>query len=210
MSDLPPAALASDPVRLSALASYDILDTMPEAGFDDVVEIARAVCEARAALVSFVGDDRQWFKALIGLEPCRTGLDSSVCVHAIAVPPGELLVIGDLARDRRTAANPLVTGEPRIRFYAGAPLRTPQGEVLGSLCVLDVRPRPEGLTPIQEATLRALARQVMSLLELRGGGGGAPGGAPGRGPRGPRGVVSHVGARLGGMPFGVARAGESG
>ncbi len=167
MSDLPPAALASDPVRLSALARYDILDTMPEAGFDDVVEIARAVCEARAALVSFVGDDRQWFKARIGFEPCKTGLDSSVCVHAIAVPAGELLVIGDLARDRRTAANPLVTGEPRIRFYAGAPLRTPQGEVLGSLCVLDVRPRPEGLTPIQEATLRALARQVMSLLELR-------------------------------------------
>ncbi len=167
MIELSPSALAGDPHRLAAFDRYDILDTVPEAGFDDVVEIARAVCEARAALVSFVGDHRQWFKARIGFEPCETGLDSSVCVHAIAVPAGELLVIRDLARDPRTCANPLVTGEPRIRFYAGAPLRTPEGQVLGSLCVLDVRPRPEGLTPVQEATLRALARQVMALLELR-------------------------------------------
>ena len=167
MTELSPSVLAGDPGRLATLERYDILDTAPEAGFDDVVEIARAVCEAKAALVSFVGDDRQWFKARIGFEPSQTGLDSSVCVHAVAVAAGEILVIRDLARDPRTAANPLVTGEPHLRFYAGAPLRTAEGLVLGSLCVLDVRPRPEGLTPIQEATLRALARQVMSLLELR-------------------------------------------
>ena len=167
MRRVSPTVFASDPERLSALERYDILDTAPEPGFDDIVAVACAVCECRTALVSFVGHDRQWFKARVGFDLCETGLDRSVCVHAITVPAGELLVIGDLADDPRSAANPLVTGEPRIRFYAGAPLRTAAGHVLGSLCVLDVRPRPEGLTPIQETTLRALAGQVVSLLELR-------------------------------------------
>ena len=167
MTGTPSAGLAGASERLAALDRYEILDTEPDNAFDDLVEIARAVCETRAALVSFVARDRQWSKARIGFEPWATGLDETVCVHAIAVPDGELLVIRDLARDPRTAANPLVTGGPRVRFYAGAPLRTPDGQVLGTLCVLDGRPRPDGLTPIQAATLRALARQVMSLLELR-------------------------------------------
>ena len=167
MTRVPPASFAADPERLAALASYDILDTAPESGFDDVVEVVRTVFEAKSAMISFVAGDRQWFKARIGFDVCGTGLEASVCVHALDVPEGQILVIRDLARDPRTSSSPLVTDKPRFRFYAGAPLRTAEGHVIGTLCVLDGRPRPEGLTPIQEATLRALARQIMVLLELR-------------------------------------------
>ncbi|MFC3690854.1 sensor histidine kinase [Chenggangzhangella methanolivorans] len=160
-----PPDIVNDAQRLAALASYDILDTPPEPGFDEVVHIARVLCDAPVALVSLVGQDRQWFKARDGFAPSETDLASSVCAHALLEP--DLLVIGDLAADPRTLANPLVTGEPRIRFYAGAPLRTPAGEVLGSLCVIDVAPRPAGLSPKQASALRNLAAQVMAQLELR-------------------------------------------
>ena len=151
--------------RLAALDDYNILDTPAEAGFDDIVLLATQICEAPVALVSLVTANRQWFKARIGFEPCETDLDSSVCAHVLVEP--DLLVISDLTQDERTRSNPLVTGEPHIRFYAGAPLRTPAGEVLGSLCVIDGNPRPEGLTDVQASGLRNLARQVMSQLELR-------------------------------------------
>src|ERR1700760_4648099 len=154
-----------DPDRLAALEEYSILDTVPEPGFDDIVHLAMHICEAPVALVSLVARDRQWFKARAGFEPCETDLNSSVCAHALVEP--DLLVIPDLTADPRTAANPLVTGEPRIRFYAGAPLRTGDGHAIGSLCVIDNKPRPQGLTPSQAANLRNLARQVMSQLELR-------------------------------------------
>lgn len=155
----------SDPDRLAALDAYSILDTTPEPGFDDIVQLAMLICEAPVALVSFVAKDRQWFKAQSGFEPCETDLNSSVCAHALVEP--DLLIVPDLTADPRTAANPLVTGEPYIRFYAGAPLRTQDGHVLGSLCVIDAVPRPGGLTPAQAAGLRNLGRQVMSQLELR-------------------------------------------
>ena len=147
------------------LAGYGILDTPPEEGFDDIVLIAAHICRTPVALVSLVAEDRQWFKARIGFPPCETDLNSSVCAHALNEP--DLLVITDLSEDPRTRDNPLVTGAPFIRFYAGAPLRAPGGEVLGSLCVIDPVPRPEGLSESQKATLRALARQVMGHLELR-------------------------------------------
>ncbi|KAB1073083.1 PAS domain S-box protein [Methylobacterium planeticum] len=164
---MPPDVLAdvlAEP-RLAALDAYAILDTPPEEGFDDIVQLATRLCRTPVALVSLVTADRQWFKARVGFPPCETDLNSSVCAHALAEP--DLLVIPDLATDPRTAANPLVTGEPHIRFYAGAPLRTAEGQVIGSLCVIDTEPRPGGLTEEQAADLRALARQVMSQLDLK-------------------------------------------
>ncbi|MET7243515.1 PAS domain S-box protein [Methylobacterium sp. EM32] len=161
----PPTALC-DPDRLAALDSYAILDTLPERGFDDVVRLAGRLCDAPIALVSLVASTRQWFKARTGFPLPQTDLGRSVCAHALAQPES-LLVIPDLTRDPRTRDNPLVTAEPGIRFYAGAPLRTPEGHVLGTLCVIDYVPRPEGLTPSEADDLRALARQVMGQLALR-------------------------------------------
>jgi two-component sensor histidine kinase/PAS domain-containing protein len=160
-----PPDLAFSQQRLSALDLYNILDTPAEPGFDDVVLLATQICATPVALVSLVANGRQWFKAKIGFEPCETDLDRSVCAHALVAP--DLLVITDLTKDDRTRENPLVTGEPHIRFYAGAPLRTPDGAVIGSLCVIDSVPRPEGLTEVQASGLRNLSRQVMSQLELR-------------------------------------------
>ncbi len=154
-----------DPARLDALCVYDILDTAPEAGFDDVVRLASAICGAPTALVSLVDAHRQWFKARVGFAPSETPIGQSVCAHSLA--GDDLLVIHDLSADPRTRDNALVTGAPFARFYAGAPLRTSDGVALGTLCVIDVEPRPAGLTPNQAEALRALARQVMSLLELR-------------------------------------------
>ena len=159
-----PAEVA-DPRRLDALRDYDILDTPPEKGFDDIVELARMTCDAPVALVSLVAGDRQWFKARSGFAPCETSLDKSVCAHVLGSP--DVLVIPDLTLDPRTRNNPLVTGEPYLRFYAGAPLQAAGGKRIGSLCVIDLAPRPEGLTDRQAVALRALAGQVMSQMDLR-------------------------------------------
>jgi two-component sensor histidine kinase len=154
-----------DEKRLTALRAFKILDTSPEQGFDDIVNLAALICDVPVALVSFVANNRQWFKARVGFEPCETDLDSSVCAHALVEP--DLLVIEDLSIDPRTRENPLVVGGPCIRFYAGAPLRTVAGDAVGSLCVIDGKPRARGLTAPQAEALRSLARQVMSQLELR-------------------------------------------
>lgn len=151
--------------RQEALAGYLILDTAPEPDFDDIVLIAQRVCETPTALVSLVDADRQWFKARVGFDACETPLDQSVCVHALTV--SDIMVIPDLTLDPRTRDNTLVTGAPHIRFYAGAVLKTPEGVAIGSLCVIDGTPRPDGLTMVQADTLRALARQVMVNLALR-------------------------------------------
>nr|WP_237481819.1 GAF domain-containing protein [Lichenibacterium sp. 6Y81] len=129
------------------------------------MRLATRLCQTPVGLVSFVAADRQWFKARVDFPHCETDLDRSVCKFALAEP--DLLVIPDLAVDPRTAGNPLVTGDPFIRFYAGAPLRMPDGQVLGSLCVIDTVPRPGGLTPEQAEDLRILAAQVVDQLELR-------------------------------------------
>ena len=159
------AASAADDARLNALASYGILDTPPEEGFDDIVMLAAQACGTPVALVSLVDRDRQWFKARIGFDLQETPLGESVCVHALRQT--DLLVIPDLAADPRTADNPLVIGKPHLRFYAGAPLVAPGGEVLGTLCVIDHVARPDGLSPTQRLALEALAWQVMTQLELR-------------------------------------------
>ncbi|RZJ41151.1 MAG: PAS domain S-box protein, partial [Brevundimonas sp.] len=151
--------------RLEALASYDILDTGPEAGFDELVELASEICGAPIALVSLVDVDRQWFKARIGLDDAETARDVSFCQYAM-LGQGPM-VVNDATVDPRFKDNALVTGGPRIGFYAGAPLKSRDGVPLGSLCVIDTQPRPEGLTPIQTRTLEVLSHQVMAQLELR-------------------------------------------
>ena len=168
MVPLPPDSVrpdSSDPARLDELDALGILDTMPEEGFDDAVQIARLVCQTPVALISLVAADRQWFKARVGFPASQTDLSRSVCIYALHEP--DLLIIPDLAADPRTRGNPLVTGAPHIRFYAGAPLRTESGRTLGSLCVIDHQPRPDGLNDEQQDALRRLARQIMILMRER-------------------------------------------
>ena len=149
--------------RIDALNSYGILDTPPEPDFDDVARLAAQVCETPIALITLVDDRRQWFKAEIGLGIRETPLGASICAKAI-LQPG-LFTVPDTTKDRRFRFNPLVVGEPRLRFYAGVRLETPAGLPLGTICVLDAKPRT--LTEAQGFALTTLARQVMAQLELR-------------------------------------------
>ncbi|WP_404291053.1 sensor histidine kinase [Microvirga sp. RSM25] len=149
--------------RLAALRSYRILDTPPEPEFDDLVQLAARACQTPVALISLIDERRQWFKAQLGLGVRETPLDRSICLSAMLLPG--LTIVPDLTEDPRFVDNPLVTGEPHLRFYAGAVLRTPDGVPLGALCVLDHMPRD--LTQEQASTLTMLAWQVMSQLELR-------------------------------------------
>lgn len=141
-----------------------MLDTPAERAFDDVARFAAALCETPIALVSLVEGDRQWFKARVGLDAEETPRSYSFCAHAML--DEATMVVPDAREDARFAGNPLVTGEPHIRFYAGAPLRSPAGVPLGSLCVIDMSPRA-GLTPLQVQGLEVLAAQIVGLLEAR-------------------------------------------
>lgn len=160
---LPPSWNEAD--RLAALRAYDILDAPGDSEFDDFTQIAAHVCEAPIAVVNLIDEHRQVFAAEIGLGVRQTPLDISICAQAIL--QSDIFVIPDLTLDDRFTCNPLVTGEPRLRFYGGALLETPSGLPLGTVCVLDYKPRPAGLTERQVSTLHALARQVMTQLELR-------------------------------------------
>ena len=151
--------------RLAVLGDYMILDTPPEQDFDDIVHIASQLCNAPIALVSLVETDRQWFKAKVGVPMHETPISQSVC--SLGLCQHDLLIIPDLTADPRTVDNTLVTGVEGLRFYAGAPLIAPRGEVVGMLCVIDTVPRPAGLTAEQKLVLAALARQVIVQLELR-------------------------------------------
>jgi GAF domain-containing protein len=149
--------------RLKVLWQYDVLDTVPEEVFDDLADLAAHICDAPIALISLVDEDRQWFKARVGITASETSRDISFCAHAI-MNEG-LFVVPDATQDKRFKHNPLVTGSQKIRFYAGAPLITPDGHALGTLCVLDSKPRT--LRPEQAQALNVLAHQVVSQLELR-------------------------------------------
>lgn len=142
-----------------------MLDTPAETEFDDIALLATLVCLTPVALVSLVAEDCQWFKARVGFLASQTDLDRSVCRYTVS--EDQVLVIPDLRLDTRTRTNPLVTESPFIRFYAGVPLRVGAGMAVGSLCVIDTRARPNGLTPSQEVGLQALARNAARLLELR-------------------------------------------
>jgi len=149
--------------RLKVLWEYEVLDTIPERVFDDLTELAAKICEAPIALITLIDEKRQWFKSKVGVSLQETSRDISFCDHAIR---GEgLFIVPDAAKDKRFAANPLVTSDPKIRFYAGAPLITPDGHALGTLCIIDKVPRE--LRPEQKQALVILARHVMTQLELR-------------------------------------------
>ena len=149
--------------RLEALRSYGVLDTGPEGAFDDLADLASRICQAPMALISLVDRDRQWFKARVGLDISETPREIAFCAHAIL--GSGLMVVPDAHSDARFADNPLVTGDPGIRFYAGAPLVTAEGQALGTLCVLDRVPR--ALTNDQTAALATLSREVVARLDLR-------------------------------------------
>ena len=153
----------NEAARLESLHRYDVLDTLPEQEFDDLSRLAALICGTPIALVSLIDTNRQWFKARIGIEQSETPRDVAFCAHAI-LEPG-VMVVPDAMTDERFRTNPLVTGDPNLRFYAGAPLITQDGHALGTLCVADRTPRE--LSAEQLDSLRALSRLVVNELELR-------------------------------------------
>jgi anti-sigma regulatory factor (Ser/Thr protein kinase) len=149
--------------RLAALRQYRILDTKPEQAFDDLTLLAAQICGTPIALISLLDEERQWFKSRLGISATETARSVAFCAHTIE--QDDMFVIPDTLADERFRDNPLVLGEPWVRFYIGAPLITHDGHALGSLCVLDRVPRT--LTPEQQAALDALRHQAVAQLELR-------------------------------------------
>lgn len=154
---------SQEAARLYALHGYHVLDTPAEARFDRITRLLAKELEVPMALISLVDAERQWFKSRIGLDADGTPREVAFCAHAIQ--SDDVLVVEDAHEDQRFAHNPLVQGAPHIRFYAGAPLVTPGGQRLGTLCAIDRRPR--SLSPEQRNLMRELSDHVMDLLEMR-------------------------------------------
>ncbi len=152
-----------EPQRLDALRRYQILDTAAEDSFDELTRLAAQICKAPVALISFVDAERQWFKSRVGVQDTETAREVAFCARTILST--DLFIVPDAHADERFAANPLVTGPPYVRFYAGAPLITQDGYSLGALCVIDHVPRE--LTDEQQQALKTIARQIVVQLELR-------------------------------------------
>jgi len=163
VSALTDARQGDEAARLETLHKYQILDTEPEIAFDDLALLASHICETPMAAISLVDDHRQWFKSRIGLPEPETARSIAFCSHAIAQT--SIFIVPDALKDDRFRDNPQVTGVPHIRFYAGATLLARDGHALGTLCVIDRRPRK--LTAAQTEALGALQRQVEAQLELR-------------------------------------------
>ncbi|OJJ23782.1 histidine kinase [marine bacterium AO1-C] len=159
-----PETYHSEKERLANLHSYSILDTLPEEDFDAITTLAAQICGTSISLISLIDDKRQWFKSRVGLDVNETPRELAFCTHAIRTPEIPL-VIPDARLDDRFENNPLVTGEPKVIFYAGIPLNTAEGFPLGTLCVIDHE--PQELSEQQMQALQALSCQVVKLLELR-------------------------------------------
>ncbi|MFM1749604.1 MAG: hypothetical protein RLZZ188_3270 [Verrucomicrobiota bacterium] len=158
-----PLIPTDDARRVAELRSYGVLDTPAEREFDDFTAIASRICGAPISLISLIDTDRQWFKSRVGIEVEQTPREVAFCAHAIL--EDGVTEVPDAAADPRFEGNPFVVGAPGIRFYAGAPLRTASGHRLGTLCVIDRRPRE--LTVPQREALEILSRRVVAQLELR-------------------------------------------
>ncbi|NKB17500.1 MAG: PAS domain S-box protein [Pseudanabaena sp. CRU_2_10] len=160
---IPAPKPADESARLASLQQCKILDTTPERGFDDITRLAAYICQTPIALVSLIDRDRQWFKSKVGLEATETPRNLAFCAHAIL--QSDVFIVPDAHQDERFADNPLVTGDPYVRFYAGVPLISSEGHAFGTLCAIDRVPRE--LTPEQISALKSLAHQVVHLIELR-------------------------------------------
>jgi GAF domain-containing protein len=158
-----PKIPSNEPERLQALRRYEILDTEAEKEFDDLCQLASQICNTPIAMISLIDENRQWFKARKGVDATETPRDMAFCAHAILET--DVMVVEDASKDGRFSENPLVKSEPKIRFYAGAPLRTPDGFQIGTICVVDRQ--PGHLSSQQVESLRALSRSVVTQLELR-------------------------------------------
>ncbi|CAN5522009.1 hypothetical protein BH10PSE18_BH10PSE18_34720 [soil metagenome] len=154
----------SEAARLAELQRLCVLDTVEEQAYDDITRMAADICGTPIAVISLIDDKRQWFKARVGLQVSETPRELAFCAHAIQTP-GRPMVVNDATKDARFESNPLVTGDPNIRFYAGAPLVTSNGHALGTVCVIDREPRE--ITPEQLEQLQFMAQQVILMLEAR-------------------------------------------
>ncbi|MBC7945265.1 MAG: diguanylate cyclase [Burkholderiales bacterium] len=163
MGSCQPPIPANEVERLQTLRGYRVLDTGPESVFDELTQVASRICNTPIALISLIDEIRQWLKSRVGLNTTEMPREIAFCAHALS--QSDLLEVPDALDDARFATNPLVTGAPNIRFYAGAPLVAPNGCVLGTLCAIDYIPRR--LTTAQRAALHALSRAVVAELELR-------------------------------------------
>jgi len=159
-----PEKYANEEERLLDLESHSILDTLPEEDFDYLTSIASQICNTPISLVSLIDDKRQWFKSHHGLNVSETPKEFAFCAHAIN-EPDNILIVPDSRKDDRFHDNPLVTGDPKVIFYAGVPLISANGFPLGTLCVIDNKPKT--LNADQIHSLKALSNQVMSLISLR-------------------------------------------
>src|SRR5215467_4171982 len=158
-----PKLITDEAARVEALHKYAILDTEPEQTFDDLVLLASFICKTPIALISLVDEDRQWFKAKVGVSASETPREIAICATAIQQP--DVFVVPDTLNDERFRDNPLVRSEPNVRFYAGAPLIDEEGHALGTICVIDRIPRE--FAPDQQVALKALSRLVLAQLEFR-------------------------------------------
>ncbi len=154
----------SEANRLQVLKDYQIMDTLPEREFDDIAELAKAICDTPMSIVSLIDSERQWYKAKLGLDTSEVPIEQSFCQHAMKNPT-EIMVIPNATLDERTKYNPSTTGEAHIRSYIGVPIVAPGGEAMGTLCVIDTKPRE--FTEDQCRVMRILSERIVKQLELR-------------------------------------------
>ncbi|MEP7317899.1 MAG: PAS domain S-box protein [Panacibacter sp.] len=159
-----PQIPANEAERIHALHQYSLLDTLPEKDFDDITKLASHICETPISTITLIDSDRQWFKSHHGLASTSSSRDFAFCAHAIN-EPDNIMIVPDSRKDERFAGNPLVTGDPHVIFYAGVPIVNSEGFALGTICVIDNKPRK--LTKVQLDALKILSNQVVEMLELR-------------------------------------------